>query len=107
MLDIAIMGDTQWQKNSVILYKFHSCYLDLDMVSKNDTGECGIVHINDNQTTFSSMECRNNATILCSGEWIFFLEMNYKILIEKPRYHELFMHNQDIYRILQQVSPAK
>lgn len=68
MLDIAIMGYTQWQKNSEMLYYFNWCYPDQDMLSTNNTGECGIVQINDNQTIFSSMECSNNAEILCSGE---------------------------------------
>ncbi|XP_052079233.1 uncharacterized protein LOC127717576 isoform X2 [Mytilus californianus] len=35
------------------------------MILKNDTGECGIVNISDNQTTFSSIECSKKAAILC------------------------------------------
>lgn len=81
-MNIAIKGDTQFPENEVILKKFNWCYLDLDMIVTNDTGECGIVQINDNKTTFSSMECSNKAAILCFGEWIFFLVIDYNFLIE-------------------------
>ncbi|XP_071149594.1 uncharacterized protein [Mytilus edulis] len=65
---ITVCGDNQNficgdQDNVTVIYEIKN----LDMISKNDTGECGIVHINDNQTTFSSMECWNNASILCSN----------------------------------------
>ncbi|XP_063411504.1 uncharacterized protein LOC134694425 [Mytilus trossulus] len=65
---ITVCGDNQNficgdQDNVTVIYEIKN----LTMIATNDTGECGIVQINDNNTTFSSMECSNKAAILCFG----------------------------------------
>ncbi|CAG2234150.1 unnamed protein product [Mytilus edulis] len=65
---ITVCGDNQnficgEKDNVTVIYEIEN----LTMIATNDTGECGIVQINDNNTTFSSMECSNKAAILCFG----------------------------------------
>ncbi|CAC5398152.1 unnamed protein product [Mytilus coruscus] len=66
---VTVCGDNQKficgeNDNITVIYEIKN----LDMILKNNTGECGIVQINGNQTnqtTFSSMKCSNKAAILC------------------------------------------
>ncbi|XP_071149603.1 uncharacterized protein [Mytilus edulis] len=64
--NVTVCGDNQnficgEKDNVTVIYEIKN----MDMIATNDTGECGIVQINDNKTTFSSMECSNKAAILC------------------------------------------
>ncbi|CAG2234144.1 unnamed protein product [Mytilus edulis] len=63
---ITVCGDNQNficgnKDNVTVVYEIKNQII----LPKNDTGQCGIVQIHDNQTTFSSKECSNKAAVLC------------------------------------------
>ncbi|XP_071149601.1 uncharacterized protein [Mytilus edulis] len=63
---ITVCGDNQNficgnKDNVTVVYEIKNQVI----LPKNDTGQCGLVQIYDNQTTFSSKECSNKAAVLC------------------------------------------
>ncbi|XP_076087991.1 uncharacterized protein LOC143058377 isoform X2 [Mytilus galloprovincialis] len=64
--NLTVCGDNQNflcgdKDNVTVIYEIKNQVVN----STNNTGECGIVKIDYNQTTFSSMECSNKTAILC------------------------------------------